>query len=161
MRFKCALVDVGFAESAPITIKVEQALGASADKVFAILADTAQWPLWFPNMEEATYTSSSPYGAGSTRMVKVGLMGIDERIVAWEEGRRYSFRFEAVSLPIFRAFCEDYQLELIDEQRCRLQIQAGYEVNGLLKTAGFTMRPRFQRVFQEAALALAKYVEDS
>lgn len=36
---------------------------------------------------------------------------IEERVLAWDEGRRFAFRVERTSVPVSRAWVEDYRFE--------------------------------------------------
>lgn len=45
---------------------------------------------------------------------------LDERFIRWEEGRRKTFVGVRANLPLFRRIAEDYLVQAIDEERCRL-----------------------------------------
>ncbi len=45
---------------------------------------------------------------------------IEERFFVWEEGRRQSFYAVATSVPMFRRFGEDIELEPTGDASCRL-----------------------------------------
>lgn len=104
--------DEGFFETAPQLYRHPMDLPVPAGQVWAEL--TEREPLgWCSAMSRLEYTSSEPYGVGTTRaaMTAGGLLAFRERFFRWDEGLRKSFCVEQASLPFFRRFAEDYLVE--------------------------------------------------
>ena len=76
---------------------------------------------WCRALAGVTWTSPRPFGEGTTRTVRApgGLLELREIYFRWEEGRRKSFYVSEVTLPLFRRFAEDYQVEQISPSSCR------------------------------------------
>ena len=69
MRFSGRPVDASFLDTAPMRFKNVVELNASPAKVFAIFEDGESWPQWFRAIRKVAWTSSKPYGVGTTRTV--------------------------------------------------------------------------------------------
>ncbi len=74
-----------------------------------------------PPIRRVEWTSPKPFGVGTTRTVYMagGLVG-DEEFIAWEPGRRMAFRFDAISRKQVDAFVEDYRVEDLGSEVCRV-----------------------------------------
>lgn len=53
------------------------------------------------------------------------LMSIDQHVFAWEEGRRYSFYFSHLNLPLFVSAAEDHLVEPDGPGRSRFTWRVG------------------------------------
>jgi hypothetical protein len=75
---------------------------------------------WCRALGGAQWTSARPFGAGTTRTMRVaGALIIHERYFRWEEGRRKSFYVVEANLPLFKYFSEDYLVEATGPSACR------------------------------------------
>lgn len=92
------------------TYRYEMNLPASADEVWAGLV--ADRPLAWCRALNGRYTSSRPFGVGTTReVVTANLLKLRERFFIWDEvNRRHAFYVEQTNLPLFSFFAEDYQV---------------------------------------------------
>jgi hypothetical protein len=122
-------VDDGrFFEEAPVRLAATLAIPRPASAVWADL--TGENPLsWCRILDRITWTSSLPFGVGTTREV-VALKGLNvfrERFFRWDEGRRKSFTVVQASAPLVRAFAEDYLVEPAGEAACTFTWTIAYE----------------------------------
>ena len=84
-----------------------------AKVVFAALEDGPAWGEWLPGLQ-VEWTSPKPFKEGTTRTVKAGAHTIEEVFFAWEDGRRFAFRFDRTTMPI-GAGVEEYALVDTDD----------------------------------------------
>ena len=100
---------------------------------------------------------------GSTREITLKTLGVNlaiqERFLAWDEGKRFAFSFEALNLPLLRSGAEDYRLEPVGTDQTRLLWLFCYEPTLLTKTVHPLARQIFGRMFQRAANRLADYLK--
>lgn len=155
---KLRQVGLDFFAAPPAEIRNEKRLPCSAAHAFAILSDTPSWALWFDDMKSGQWTSAAPYGVGSTRHMKLGVTAVDERILAWEPGRRFSFALTTMGAPLVRAMAEDWRLEAQGESACTLTHHVAYEPTLLTRALHPIVRGVFGRQFRKTLENLAVYV---
>jgi hypothetical protein len=112
-----ALTPVGldFLESAPHRFEYREPIAASPDAVFAaISADPSTWS-WFPGIEAGEYEGTDPAAVGTRRWVRIGGVKYRETILAWDAPRRWAYRVDETSGPVFRALLEDWVMEPADD----------------------------------------------
>jgi hypothetical protein len=112
-------VDETFLDSAPVRFSETFAIPKPAPEVWAEL--TREGSLDFCRaLKGAHWISPRPFGVGTSRIMKTtgGALSLTETYFRWEEGRRKSFYVEAVNLPLFKRFAEDYLVEP-DGDGCR------------------------------------------
>ncbi len=132
---------------------------ASPASVFDVLANS-NWQNWFVDFVSVTWTSSEPYGVGSTRTVKLKSLSVQERFLAWEPGQRFSFSIDAISLPLIQAMFEDMQLESVEDGRAtRLRWRVYYSPNWLMRAVHPIARAIFGRMFRQSLKNLKQYGE--
>lgn len=85
---------------------------------------------WCRALGDVTWTSSRPFGEGTTRTVKtpLGAVVLKEVYFRWEEGRRKSFYVAEATLPLFRRFAEDFLVEELSPASCRFTWTVASEV---------------------------------
>ncbi|MBC3841112.1 SRPBCC family protein [Streptacidiphilus sp. 4-A2] len=67
---------------------------------------------WTKGMQQLIWTSSRPFGVGTTREIHMGGgFTLRERFFRWEEGHRKTFSGVEGTRPIFRHLVEDYVVE--------------------------------------------------
>ncbi len=104
-------VELEFARTAPHRFEYREPLSAPVDAVFAaISAHPSTWT-WFPDVTDGAYEGDDPAGVGTRRSVRVGGVRYRETILAWDEPRRWSYRVDETSAPIFAALLEDWVME--------------------------------------------------
>ena len=125
---------VGFADSAPVSTSVSLRVPASADAVFAVLADHRGWPDWVRSGVTAVEPTSVPEtGVGATRTVtfRVGAT-IEERFVAWDEPTAWAFTGTAASPGVFTKLVERFELRP-DGDHCEVTYTFGAELAAPLR----------------------------
>lgn len=103
--------NLAFFKSAPIRLSYTMHLNASADEVWAGLV--ADKPLAWCKALDGHYTSSRPFGVGTTREVgaNFNLIQLKERFFVWDEANRtHAFCVEQCNAPAFSAFAEYYEV---------------------------------------------------
>lgn len=129
---KCRPVGSDFADTAPVTVRAEVELQSSPLLVWGTLADTPNWPQWFPGMKECRATSDPAGGLGESRFVHVGPLKVDERFVAWEPERAFGFTVTSIN---FGAWVAKAMLELVE--------LAPSETGGTIATYKAGLHPTF------------------
>lgn len=106
-------------ETAPVRFRDAMDIERPASEVWReLVADGSLG--WCRALGGAQWTSARPFGAGTTRTMRVaGALIIHERYFRWEEGRRKSFYVVEANLPLFKYFSEDYLVEEIRPSACR------------------------------------------
>lgn len=130
--FKARPVDVSFFETAPLRLRGQFDTSRPAAEVWAEL--TSENPLqWCRIIQRIEWTSPRPFGIDSTRTAfsLAGTNVLRERFFRWEEGSRKSFYVFEASLPLFRAFAEDYLVEPTGPDSCRFTWTIAAEPNRL------------------------------
>jgi hypothetical protein len=162
MHFTCRAVELDFLDSAGWRFENVVQLDATSGEVFDIFTDGESWPTWFGGIKRVVWTSPEPKDVGTTRTVELSVTPLSvtvyERFLAWDPGQRFTFRFEGVSLPLFDAGIEDYQLESLSGGRCRLTYTVCLDPTTAVRLSGPVTRPLFARMFRTGALGLQSYV---
>jgi uncharacterized protein YndB with AHSA1/START domain len=158
MRFTCLPVELDFITGARYRFESTADLDAPPDQVFDIFADGESWPRWFAGISRVEWTSPEPKGVGTTRTVTLGSATMFEHFLAWERGRRFTFRFEAMTRPMFRAGIEDYRLEDLGGGRTRFHYGVYLEPSLLVRAFAPFTKPAFARMFGEVPPGLQQYV---
>lgn len=158
VQFSCRAVDLEFLDSAPVRFVNVVEINASPERVFEVLEDEDSWPKWFKGIVKVEWTSPKPFGVGSSRKVMLKAMAVDERFIAWDPGKRFAFYFTATSQPVAHAFCEDYQLEALDDGRTKFTYTVAYEPRFLIQMAGPIGKRIFGKMFQNGARSLATFM---
>ena len=130
--------------------------------MFEVFADGESWPRWYPAIEGVVWTSPEPKGVGTTRTVTLWVpplkVTVHEHFLAWDPGQRFTFRFEAVSLPLFRAGIEDYRLDDLSDGRCRLTYLVCLEPTPVVGLLGPITGRLFARMLRSGSHGLQAYL---
>lgn len=130
------------------------------DALFSLLADATEWPRWFPGMKRVTWIS--PEGerekVGAVRRADTEPGDVFEHFVAWDRPRRLAFYVEKMTTPYVHEFFEDYVIEPAGEGRSRLTWTVAFAPRLVFRPLMFAIRPRFAKMFDDAADALVAYV---
>jgi uncharacterized protein YndB with AHSA1/START domain len=104
-------VGLEFLETASHTFTYDAPLAAPPAIVFAaISADPSTWS-WFPGIETGEYEGDAAPGVGTRRWVRIGGVKYRETILAWDEPRRWAYRVDETSAPVFAVLVEDWGIE--------------------------------------------------
>ncbi|MEO8796730.1 MAG: SRPBCC family protein [Polyangiaceae bacterium] len=134
-------------------------LACSADEAFELLSDTAQLPRWVHDCTGCQWTTSPPYGVGSTRdVVLKGGLTVHEEFLAWEPGERLTFTVTGMTIPLLRRMVEDFRLRRVSAATCELEWTVHYEPRTIAKLILPIARPRFVALFERSAQNLEKLV---
>ena len=153
-------VGVEYLGTAPVTATLRQTIPASAAATFRGFEDPDSWPRWLDPIDEVVWTSPPPFGVGTTRDV-IGRAGtISEEFFAWDDGHRMSFFFTATDVPIFGAFCEDYELVPTGDDECVLVWRYGFECRGVFRLVQPLVAAVFKRMGTRALGQLAEYMRE-
>lgn len=128
---------VEFAHSAPVSTSVSLRVPASADAVFAVLADHRGWPAWVRSGVVAVVpTSAEESGVGSTRTVRFRGGGeIEERFVVWDAPTSWAFTGTASTPGVFTKLVERFDLQP-DGDHCDVRYTFGAELARPLRPVG-------------------------
>jgi Polyketide cyclase / dehydrase and lipid transport len=134
--------DETFFETAPLRYVEPLDLPAAVEQVWWSLTDDG--PLaWCRALTSVSWSSSRPFGVGSTRTAKVafGALTLHERFFRWEEGRRHSFFAFEANLPLYRRFAEDYLIEETSPSSCRFTWSIVAEMRPWARLGASSMTP--------------------
>jgi hypothetical protein len=154
--FEHARVDATYLESAPARAVVRHRFDTSAARLFACLCDGEAWKLWL--LDSVVWTTPLPRGIGTTRTISMGPLRADEYFFVWDENRRFAFRLDRSTMPLFGAFAEDYVIHELGAQACELEWTMAFELGGAARLGhGVTaagMRLNNRRALARLARAL-------
>jgi uncharacterized protein YndB with AHSA1/START domain len=149
-------VELEWIERAPQTARISEHIEAPPAAVFAMFADAASWPRWFPLMTRATWLTPGPPGVGSEREVTMrGFGTFVERFVAFEPERRFAFTVFKSSSGMMSRFGEDYRLTP-EGPGTRFDWIMGAEAAGIGKRLAPAMRVFMKQLLTRAARNLDK-----
>ena len=156
----CRKIGLEFLDSASARFDSVVEVRASPEEIFEIFEDARSWPEWAPPIRKVEWTSPKPFGVGTTRTVYMagGLVG-DEEFIAWEHGKRMTFRFSAVSRKQVSAFLEDYRVTDVGGGRCRVEWTMALDPAGPGKLAMPLVAPLMRAVLQWMLGRFARYAE--
>lgn len=160
MAFTLRAEDLSFVERAPIVLCEEATLDAPADLVWPALAEATVWTEWFPGMKEARFTSGAPYGVGSTRVVQVGTLKVNEEVLAFDENERFAFRVCDANLPMIAAMVEVVTLAAVGDKTLVTYVQA-VELHWWAKPLTPVLRSQLGKSLQQGLVGLADWVSRS
>lgn len=141
-------VDENYFDTAPLRFARSWSISRPAESVWAELVSDK--PLHWCRGLAVQPTSPRPYGIGATRRAKVlRLITIDEYFFDWEEGRRYSFYFSHMNLPLFVSGAEDYLVEPEGPGRCRFTWRVGITPTAIGRTGAPLNKLLFRSFFRD------------
>ncbi|MEZ0374555.1 MAG: SRPBCC family protein [Candidatus Sericytochromatia bacterium] len=157
--FKLTPSELDFAAKAPYCLDNQTLIEAPPEQVFAVLSES-DWHDWFVDFKSVEWTSPAPYGVGSTRTVVLKTLTVQERFLAWEPGRRFSFSIDAISLPLVKWMMEDMHLEPVENGRAtRFRWRVYYAPAPLMQMAHPIARGIFGGMFKASLNNLKAYAE--
>ena len=105
------------------------------------------------------WISPEPHGVGSERKAVLKTATAIEHFLAWDRGRRLSFRVASVSLPLVKAMMEDMRLQPLPDGGTRLDYYVFYTPNLAMKLLHPIVRAFYARMFRQSLINLRRYVE--
>jgi len=158
-KFPCQRVDLRFFDTAPVRFTNSIEINATPAKIFAIFEDGESWPVWAPVIKKVTWTSTKPFGLGTTRSVDTlgGVTGYEE-FIAWEHGKRMAFRFNEATQGGMDAFGEDYIVETT-ANGCRVTWTVAMSPTGINRFVMPLSKPVMKLMFGKFLKNLKKYAE--
>jgi uncharacterized protein YndB with AHSA1/START domain len=110
--------------TAPIVVQNSRRIDASADAVWARIADHETWPEWFTDLSKVEVTTAAS-GVGGGRQVSMPGITVREVFTAWDPPNH--FAFTVVEGPrILTAMAESITIE-IDGDGCTITYAQGLE----------------------------------
>lgn len=149
--------DLPYLDAAAHRLDFSRVVPAPPERVFAVLEDLDSWAKWFVDFKRAEKTSAGPLGVGATRRVWVGPLSLEERFVAWEPGRRFSFTMLDMNLPLLASMLEDWQLTPV-EGGTKVDYRVRFDVAALLKPFSRLLLRKFGPMFEKALPNLEDYL---
>lgn len=160
MWFSLRSIDLAFAPQAPFHFHNEAELPAPPERVWAVLEDGDTWPGWFKDFVSMRWTSPPPHGAGSTREVRLKPLSVRETFLAWEPGRRFAFRVDAITLPLVSAMMEDLVLTPREGGRTHLSWRVSYTPRPVMRLIHPLLRMIFGGMFKVTLANLGRYLTE-
>jgi uncharacterized protein YndB with AHSA1/START domain len=112
MWFNLLPVEADFLDSASHRWVVEARLRAPRMAVWDAFVDPTCWNEWFPDVHEASYPGEKePYGVGTRRFSHAGRQHYEETILTWDDGVRWAYRIDRMTLPLSKAHVECTEFE--------------------------------------------------
>ncbi|QXC59589.1 SRPBCC family protein [Aquihabitans sp. G128] len=151
--------EIGFADTAPVRAEGSAMIAASPAEIWAVLLDYEAWPTWFLGVKSCRATSDPATGVGSTRQVVLhGGSTFQERFIAWEEERLWSFTATEMKPPGFRALVERVTIEDLGPRRTKVTYRMAFDPTLPLKPLGPVLQRVLSRTLTKAMKSLASEV---
>ena len=153
-------IDMWYFETTRFRFPVEAELECTPHQLFEVFEDADAWTEWVGTIDNVEWTSSKPFGVGTTRTVTIagGQIG-EEEFIAWERGKRMAFMFVQGTLPA-KSFGEDYLVTDLGNGRCKLRWTMAMVPVGpgkiFLRVFGPAMRWYLKRILK----SLQRYIVD-
>ncbi|MET0319067.1 MAG: SRPBCC family protein [Rhodococcus fascians] len=111
-----------FLDSASVRVRRHGVIAAPLHDVYTtVAANPSSWGRWCPGFStESRWTSPPPHGVGSERTMRAFGSDIVEKILIWDEDRRWAFRIAESGMGAFSAFAEDWTFEAVTPTSTRV-----------------------------------------
>lgn len=157
MWFDLERRDLGFVAMAPYKLANEAVLDAPPGRVFECLIGEGQ-PEWFKDFVSVRWNTPEPHGVGSTRVVRLKLIAVTERVLAFEPGKRFAFTLDRITLPLATNMLEDMQLEPAGAGKTRLRWDVHYAPSLAMRLVHPIGRAVFGAMFRDSIGGLRRYL---
>ncbi len=158
MWFELQPVELDFLDTAPRRWVVKARLSAPRTAVWDAFVDPASWCHWFPDVIEASYPGSAPpHGVGTRRFSHVGSQYYEETMLAWDDGVRWAYRIDRMTLPVSTAHVECTEFE-DDGTGTLLRWTLAAKPRMMLRLTGPFMEGMLQRLLARAARNLDRHL---
>jgi uncharacterized protein YndB with AHSA1/START domain len=158
MWFDVEAVPLSFTESSPFQFENTVLLDAPPARIFDIWATGEAQETWFQDFVANRWTTATR-GVGAEREVKLKMLTVKERFLAWEPGKRITFHIYGITLPLVSAMVEDLQFEPVGDHATRMTWRAHYRPTLLMRMVHPIARMIFGELFKNSAEGLARYVK--
>jgi ribosome-associated toxin RatA of RatAB toxin-antitoxin module len=149
-----------WSETAPIRVQGTAATTASPEAVFAVLADHARWPEWFPKVKAVEILGPAE-GVGARRRVKIPGLAVDEEFIAWEPGKLFAFTATAAKPGAFKALVEHCRIKPSERGGCDVTWTMTFEPHPLAAPVMKLARRSLEANLGTAMANLARRAEAS
>lgn len=150
--------DPDWNDTAPTQVVVERRIDATAEAIWAELADHESWPEWFDNLSDVEVTGAAS-GVGAQRRVTVkGAGPFDEIFNTWDENAAFGFTVVETRVPVFAALNELVTLTPADDG-VLVRYQQAIELKRWVSPLARFVTPRLRSSLEDALEALAGRVE--
>lgn len=92
-----------------VTIERTALIEASADALWAVLADFTAISAWAPNVDHSCLMSDQTEGVGLVRRIQTGRMTLLETVEVWEPGRSLSYGITGLP-PVVKSVTNTWRL---------------------------------------------------
>jgi uncharacterized protein YndB with AHSA1/START domain len=112
--------------TAPVQARATREIAATADEVFAALADHESWPEWFTSIKRVERFGDLDAGVGSNRRVHINKrISVDEEFIVWEPGKEWGFTIVESSVGGLKSMNELVTIQEIGPDRVRVTYKMG------------------------------------
>lgn len=157
------VVGLDYLDCAPNRITTTVDINATAEQVFSAMQEADTWVESIEAMTRLDWTSSKPFGLGTTRSVYLnmpnGEVRADEVFIAWEENKQMAFYFSHTNKKMFKAVIEDYRIEDLANGKSRLHWDFAYQGAGIFRPIFALMRSGLAKDNQKALESMKAYIE--
>ena len=111
--------------------------------MFEVFADPDAWSGWATGIAGVEWTSPEPYGPGTTRTVRFwGGVKVYEEFLKYDpRAGQMAFCFYGTTELIWTAFGENYVVDELGPNRCRLRWTVAYDPTGVFGRIHWLLRP--------------------
>lgn len=155
--FELERCNLDFINHAPFNMMHEVKLPIPPEQVFDILVNH-KWEDWFPDFVSTQWKTQEPHGIGSIREANLKTVKARERFLAWEEGKRFCFTIDAVTLPLVNAMAEDIQLTPSGDNSTLMSYRIYYDPKPMTRLIHPLVRSYYGRMFKNSMISLQKYI---
>lgn len=96
-------------DQAPAKVSQTRRIAASPDAVWAVVADHANWPTWFPGLKKVV-PGETAEGVGGSRTVHLTGMAVEEEFLAWDPGAHFAFTGTGATRGALESLVESVRL---------------------------------------------------
>jgi uncharacterized protein YndB with AHSA1/START domain len=142
-----------------IRVEHEALIAASRERIWEILTDHEGMPRWFPAREVIRRSPGSPdpNGVGAVRVVRASGLAIEERVTAFEPGKRLEYVVTG-GVPL-RNHRGQVVLDTSDSEGDRCSVRWSVELRPRIPGTGWILRRATDRLIRDGLEGLRRFVE--
>jgi len=147
-------------DSAPVRFDNYVELPISKERLFEIFADPDSWSQWATGIASVEWTSPKPFGPGTTRTVTFwGGAKVYEEFFKYDLDKgEMAFCFYGTTELIWTSFGENYVVDALGPNSCRLRWSVGYDPAGVFGRIHWLVRPILALNLWSYMVRLKRYV---